>query len=234
MARNWDGCLQVTACTGFLNICLVGSLDGFHEVREAGSGGVCMCRHSGYIVSPVTYKSNTHPPFDIRFFILRTVPDIPAPDQRRLHARLFWRALGQSGTLVPIRYIEGGMVCLPCNRKEHLMHTISTSALPSTQLSHAPASVACRHLEAELAARGLGLAFTWEWVGRSRHGLLLIQEQGRTVAAFGFTRNSFAWDDTPGAADVSLRTQTGSPKHVAVLAALDSLSQADKVAGEPA
>jgi hypothetical protein len=74
-------------------------------------------------------------------------------------------------------------------------------------------------LHGQLEARNLTLDIYWRWSGRRRDGVLNIFDPERHVVfSYQFERNTQRW----GRTDETLhRVRTGSPRHRAVVAALE-------------
>jgi hypothetical protein len=91
------------------------------------------------------------------------------------------------------------------------------------------ASDSVEAFEALLAKHCLGYLIIWTWAGWTKHGVIRIfplTEQGaldtrQLLASEKFARSNASW----GKSDQVLgRVRTGSPKHRAILALVDSLA----------
>src|SRR5690349_7764804 len=94
---------------------------------------------------------------------------------------------------------------------------------------HGLASDSVEAFEALLAKHHLGYLIIWTWAGWRKHGVIRIfplTEQGaldtrQLLASEEFARSNASW----GKSDQVLgRVRTGSPKHRAIVALLDSLA----------
>lgn len=88
-----------------------------------------------------------------------------------------------------------------------------------TFLGDRPARGHVDELKRELDAKGLSLDLFWRWNGRCRDGVLtLLDAKGQTVFARQFERNTQLWSRRD---ETLQRVRTGSPRHRAVIAALE-------------
>jgi hypothetical protein len=88
-----------------------------------------------------------------------------------------------------------------------------------TFLGYLPARAHVEELKRQLDARGLRLDICWRWNGRCRDGVLTLHDaQGRAVYARQFRRNTQLWSKRD---ETLQRVRSGSPRHNAVVAALE-------------
>jgi hypothetical protein len=82
-----------------------------------------------------------------------------------------------------------------------------------------PAALYVAELNRQLQARDLTLNLFWRWNGRCRDGVLCINDaQGQQVFEQQFGRNTQRWVRSD---ETLQRVRTGSPRHRAVVAALE-------------
>ncbi len=98
---------------------------------------------------------------------------------------------------------------------------------PYTPLLNEPAAQTTARFIAFLRRHDLEYGITWQWVGRVRHGLLEVYHTALgpcdgNVLAQPFERNTATWADS----DCRIvKVRTGSPKHLAIKAALQRLDE---------
>lgn len=99
--------------------------------------------------------------------------------------------------------------------------------MTTAPLLNEPASQTTARFLACLKRYDLDYGITWQWAGRVRHGVLEVFHNhlgpcDGNVLAQAFERNTALWEDS----DCRIGTvHTGSPKHLAVRAALQQLSE---------
>ena len=96
-----------------------------------------------------------------------------------------------------------------------------------TPLLNEPAAQTTARFMAVLRRYDLDYGITWQWVGRVRHGVLEVYENALgpcdgNVLAQTFERNTAVWEES----DCRIgKVRTGSPKHLAIKAALERLDE---------
>jgi hypothetical protein len=90
---------------------------------------------------------------------------------------------------------------------------------PTTLRGNKPAALYVADLNRQLDAKSLTFELFWRWNGRCRDGVLTLHDaQGQTLFERQFERNTQRW----GRTDETLhRVRTGSPRHRAVVTALE-------------
>ena len=93
----------------------------------------------------------------------------------------------------------------------------------NTSIDHPPsARVSCDKLKELCALEGYHFEIHWRWNGRNRDGVLYVCDADAVLVRVQYGRNTWAW----GPGDEGLeRTRTASPKHRAVLQAVQELQE---------
>ncbi|MBB5427479.1 hypothetical protein HDG40_005658 [Paraburkholderia sp. JPY158] len=83
-----------------------------------------------------------------------------------------------------------------------------------------PARMSVDALKGVAADNGLQVRLTWQWVGRSRHGVLTVIKDDIPIFSERFARSTRVWGRGDETFDL---VRTGSNKHIAVMHAVKSL-----------